>query len=133
MSTVLRHPAVAGRFYPGDPDDLRAEAQAYLSHANSTNQAPLRALGCIAPHAGYMYSGHVAGAVFARIEVPKRCIVLCPNHTGMGRPLAIMSEGAWQTPLGDVPLDAELAQPLKTRCPALEEDSTAHRAEHAAE
>ena len=59
-------------------------------------------MGCIAPHAGYMYSGHVAGAVFARMEVPKRCIVLCPNHTGMGRALAIMSEGAWQTPLGDV-------------------------------
>lgn len=135
MSTAipLRHPAVAGRFYPVDPSDLRAEAQAYLSQASSANQLPLRALGCIAPHAGYMYSGHVAGAVFAKIDVPKRCIVLCPNHTGMGRPLAIMSEGAWQTPLGDVPIDSELAQALKTRFPALEEDSAAHRAEHATE
>lgn len=132
-TTILRHPAVAGRFYPGDPDDLRAEARGYLSQASSTNQAPLRALGCIAPHAGYMYSGHVAGAVFARIEVPRRCIVLCPNHTGVGRALAIMSEGAWQTPLGDVPLDAELAGALKTRFPALQEDSAAHRAEHAVE
>lgn len=132
-TTILRHPAVAGRFYPGDSDDLRAEARGYLSQASSTNQAPLRALGCIAPHAGYMYSGHVAGAVFARIEVPRRCIVLCPNHTGVGRALAIMSEGAWQTPLGDVPLDAELAGALKTRFPALQEDSAAHRAEHAVE
>ena len=132
-TTILRRPAVAGRFYPGDPDDLRAEAHAYLSEGRSANQIPIRALGCIAPHAGYMYSGHVAGAVFAQIDVPKRCIVLCPNHTGMGRPLAIMSEGAWQTPLGDVPVDAALAQALKTRCPALEEDSAAHRAEHAAE
>ncbi len=132
-TTILRHPAVAGRFYPGDPDELRAEARGYLSQASSTNQAPLRALGCIAPHAGYMYSGHVAGAVFARIEVPRRCIVLCPNHTGVGRALAIMSEGAWQTPLGDVPLDAELAGALKTRFPALQEDSAAHRAEHAVE
>jgi AmmeMemoRadiSam system protein B len=132
-TTILRHPAVAGRFYPDDSDDLRAEARGYLSQASSTNQAPLRALGCIAPHAGYMYSGHVAGAVFARIEVPRRCIVLCPNHTGVGRALAIMSEGAWQTPLGDVPLDAELAGALKTRFPALQEDSAAHRAEHAAE
>jgi MEMO1 family protein len=90
-------------------------------------------LGCIAPHAGYVYSGHVAGAVFARIEVPKRCIVLCPNHTGMGRALAVMSEGAWQTPLGDVPIDSELASALKQRFPALQEDSAAHRAEHAAE
>ena len=132
-TTVLRHPAVAGRFYPGDPDDLRTEAQGYLSQASSAKQVPLRALGCIAPHAGYMYSGHVAGAVFARVEVPNRCIVLCPNHTGMGRALAVMSEGGWQTPLGDVPIDAELAAALKARFPALQEDAAAHRAEHAAE
>ncbi len=132
-TTILRQPAVAGRFYPGNPDDLRAEARAYLSQASSTNLVPLRAVGCIAPHAGYMYSGHVAGTVFARIEVPKRCIVLCPNHTGMGRALAIMSEGAWQTPLGEVPIDTELAEALKRSFPALEEDSAAHRAEHAVE
>ena len=132
-ATILRHPAVAGRFYPGDPDDLRAEASGYLTQASSANQAPLRALGCIAPHAGYMYSGHVAGAVFARVEVPKRCIVLCPNHTGMGRALAIMSEGAWETPLSAVPIDAELAAALKERFPALNEDSAAHRAEHSVE
>lgn len=132
-TTILRHPAVAGRFYPGDPDDLRTEACGYLSQASFINQTPLRALGCIAPHAGYIYSGHVAGAVFARLEVPRRCIVMCPNHTGVGRPLAIMSEGAWQTPLGDVPVDGELAGALKARFPALQEDSSAHRGEHAAE
>ncbi len=132
-TTILRHPAVAGRFYPDDSDDLRAEAQGYLSQDNSTKQPPLRALGCIAPHAGYVYSGHVAGAVFARVEVPRRCIVLCPNHTGVGRALAVMSEGAWQTPLGNVPIDAALAGALKQRFPELQEDATAHRAEHAAE
>ena len=132
-TTILRHPAVAGRFYPGDPDDLRAEARGYLSQSTSTNEIPVRAVGCIAPHAGYMYSGHVAGAVFARVEIPRRCIVLCPNHTGMGRALAIMSEGAWETPLGEVPIDAELAEALKRGFPALQEDSAAHRAEHAAE
>lgn len=132
-TTILRHPAVAGRFYPGDPDDLRTEARGYLSQARYATQVPIRALGCIAPHAGYVYSGHVAGAVFARVEVPQRCIVLCPNHTGMGRALAMMSEGAWETPLGEVPIDTELAGALKTRFPALHEDSAAHRAEHAAE
>ena len=132
-TTILRHPAVAGRFYPGDADDLRAEARGYLSQSKVGNQAPVRALGCIAPHAGYMYSGHVAGAVFARVEIPRRCVVLCPNHTGIGRALAIMSEGAWETPLGEVPIDVELAGALKRRFPALQEDSTAHRGEHAAE
>lgn len=130
-TTLLRHPAVAGRFYPGDPDDLRTEAQTYL--AQPSTRPTLKAIGCIAPHAGYMYSGHVAGAVFARVEIPRRCIVMCPNHTGMGRALAIMSEGAWETPLGEVPIDAELALALKQKFPALHEDSAAHRAEHAAE
>ena len=134
MSTItLRQPAVAGRFYPVDPYDLRSEVRGYLSQSDGGTQAPVRALGCIAPHAGYVYSGHVAGAVFARVEIPRRCIVLCPNHTGIGRALAIMSEGAWRTPLGDVPIDAALAANLKQRFPPLQEDSAAHRAEHAAE
>lgn len=129
-SSVLRHPAVAGRFYPADPDDLRAEAREYLSHIEAS---PRRAIGCMAPHAGYMYSGHVAGAVFATVEIPRRCVVLCPNHTGMGRALAIMSDRAWETPLGEVPIDAELAAALKARFATLQEDSAAHRAEHAIE
>jgi len=132
-TTILRHPAVAGRFYPRDPDDLRTEAQGYLSQSISTNVRPVKAIGCIAPHAGYMYSGHVAGAVFARIEIPELCVVMCPNHTGMGRALSIMCEGAWETPLGEVPIDTEFAAALRHRFPALQDDPAAHRAEHAAE
>jgi AmmeMemoRadiSam system protein B len=132
-TATVRHAAVAGRFYPGDPEDLRAELAGFLSQPGSLQQVPVQALGCIVPHAGYMFSGHVAGAVFARLEVPKRCIVLCPNHTGMGRALAMMSEGVWQTPLGNVAIDSELAEALRRRFPALNEDSSAHRAEHAVE
>jgi hypothetical protein len=132
-TTILRHPAVAGRFYPGDPDDLRTEAQGYLSQSISSAATPRKAIGCIVPHAGYMYSGHVAGAVFSQIEVPRLCVVLCPNHTGMGRALAVMSEGSWETPLGEVPIDAEFALALQQRFPALHNDPAAHRAEHAAE
>jgi len=132
MSSVVRHPAVAGRFYPRDPEELREEANSYLLPEDSAVEATA-AIGCIAPHAGYMYSGHVAGAVFARINIPRRCIVICPNHTGIGRPLAIMSEGEWETPLGNVPIDAALATNLKQHCPALHEDPSAHRGEHAAE
>jgi AmmeMemoRadiSam system protein B len=130
-TTTLRQPAVAGRFYPGDSEDLRTEARSYLSQAK--HQDKLRTIGCIAPHAGYVYSGHVAGAVFSQIEIPERCVVMCPNHTGMGRALAVMSEGAWRTPLGNVPIDGELAGALKRQFPALQEDSAAHRAEHAVE
>ena len=130
---ALRTPAVAGRFYPRDREKLHEEVSFYLSPSSSANEVPTHALGCIAPHAGYMYSGHVAGAVFARILIPESCIVLCPNHTGVGRVLAIMSEGEWETPLGNVSIDASLAANLKQRFPALQEDSAAHRAEHATE
>jgi len=132
-TSTVRHPAVAGRFYPRDPDDLRTEALGYLDQASIVSEARVRALGCIAPHAGYMYSGDVAGAVFGHVEIPERCIVLGPNHTGMGRALAIMSEGAWETPLGAVAIDGELADALKQRFPLLQDDAAAHRAEHAIE
>ena len=133
MIATVRRPAVAGRFYPADAGTLRQEAHHYLSQPSFTKQAPAPALGCIAPHAGYVYSGHVAGAVFSSMQIPRTCIVMCPNHTGMGRALSVMSEGKWETPLGDVPIDGELAADLKERFPALQEDSAAHRAEHAAE
>jgi MEMO1 family protein len=129
MSATVREPAVAGRFYPANPERLRADIDSYLSPA----QERVRAIGCIVPHAGYMYSGEVAGAVFSRLEIPPCCIVLCPNHTGRGRPLAIMKEGEWKTPLGAIPIDADLAEDLMQHFPALSEDSAAHKSEHAIE
>jgi AmmeMemoRadiSam system protein B len=129
MAPTIRHPAVAGRFYPRDPDDLRADVQSYFP----AQQETVAALGCVVPHAGYMYSGPVAGAVYAKLDLPRRCILMCPNHTGMGHPLSIMSQGAWATPLGNVPIDSPLAEMLKQRFPLLDEDAEAHRAEHGAE
>jgi MEMO1 family protein len=130
-AATVRHPAVAGRFYPGNPEVLRAEVLTYLSRSASSK--PVRALGCLVPHAGYMYSGGVAGAVFAELEIPELCLVLCPNHTGVGHPLAIISEGSWETPLGEVPIDSAFAATLIRRFPSLQEDTAAHRNEHAAE
>ena len=127
--TMLRKPAVAGRFYPGDPNVLLRDVFSYLEKPPER----VRALGCVAPHAGYMYSGHVAGAVFARVELPKKFIILCPNHTGMGMPLATMSEGVWQTPLGDVAIDSTLAAELMQQLHFLKDDAYAHMAEHALE
>ena len=126
---MLRQPAVAGRFYPDDPAALAADVASYLS----PEQQRMKAIGCIAPHAGYVYSGRVAGAVFARVEIPSSCIILCPNHTGRGHPLAIMDEGAWQTPLGKIEIDADLARKLLEPFPALTPDAAAHQFEHAIE
>lgn len=126
---MLREPAVAGRFYPADPATLTNDVRSYLSPPGSL----IKARGCVVPHAGYMYSGQVAGAVFARIEVPTHCIILCPNHTGRGHPLAIMDEGEWRTPLGKIEIDSELASELIEAFPALTPDAAAHQLEHAIE
>ncbi len=134
MASTVRKPAVAGRFYPGNAQQLRSEVETFTAApANAAAEPKIRATGCVVPHAGYMYSGHVAGAVFRRLELPRRFVILCPNHTGMGEPLAIMSEGAWNTPLGNVPIDEALAAELKAHMPLLTEDSVAHRDEHALE
>src|SRR5215468_11191547 len=126
---TVRPAAVAGKFYPQDPKKLAASVRSYIV----SDERPERVMGCIVPHAGYMYSGHVAGAVYARIEVSSRCIVLCPNHTGMGTPLSLMSRGSWQTPLGDVEIDSEVADALVRAFPELCDEPSAHRVEHAIE
>jgi MEMO1 family protein len=136
MASAVRQPAVAGRFYPANAQHLRAEVEKFTTVPAAESAKPetkIRAFGCVVPHAGYMYSGHVAGAVFRRLELPRCFVILCPNHTGMGEPLAIMSEGAWHTPLGDVSIDEQLAEQLKARLPLLSEDPAAHRYEHALE
>lgn len=130
MGTItLRHPAVAGQFYPRNPKTLLGDVHSYLGPPAE----PVRALGCVVPHAGYMYSGHVAGAVYAHLDVPELCIVMCPNHTGLGHPLSIMSQGAWETPLGVATIESELAAALLERFPVLIDDADAHRKEHAIE
>ncbi len=126
---MRRAPAVAGRFYPARPEELRRELGQYVQPVAVRETV----LGCVVPHAGIMYSGHVAGAVYSRLQPAASYIILCPNHTGYGSPLAIMSEGAWETPLGDVPIDAPLAAELMKACPPLEEDAGAHRFEHSLE
>jgi MEMO1 family protein len=137
MTTAIRQPAVAGRFYPGNAQHLRAEVETFTTPRATAGhealEAKIPAVGCVVPHAGYMYSGAVAGAVYRRLELPRRFVILCPNHTGMGESLAVMSRGAWHTPLGDVPVDAELAEKLKAESPLLSEDHEAHRYEHALE
>lgn len=128
---MLRLPAVAGRFYPSDPKELTSLIRNYARPEPEVQALSARA--CLVPHAGYMYSGHVAGAVFARLELPKRIIVLGVRHYPRGEPAAILSTGAWRTPLGDAPIDESLAGALQRECPMLREDSVAHSTEHSLE
>ena len=132
QTPTVRRPAVAGRFYPAKPETLGRQLDEYLA-ADAAAPVIEGALGCVVPHAGYMYSGHVAGAVFRRLPTRAAYIILCPNHTGRGVPLAIMSKGEWLTPLGTVPINAELAASLHQSCHLLMEDAKAHEDEHSIE
>ena len=102
----VRPPAVAGTFYPEEAGELRSEVRSHISPVHPAETA----FGAIVPHAGYVYSGPVAGAVYARIAVPKTAIILCPNHTGRGAPASVDPSDAWRTPLGEVPIDRRLAR-----------------------
>lgn len=125
---MLRPAVVAGRFYPAEESRLRG----YLKGL-SRPVHPMAALGVLAPHAGYIYSGRAAGETLGAVRIPDTVLLLGPNHTGRGTPASIMGSGAWRTPLGDVAIDAALAGALKAACPQLVEDHTAHDQEHSLE
>lgn len=129
---MLRMPAVAGSFYEGTPERLRGQL-ARCFDSNGPETAKRRFIGAVVPHAGLMFSGHVAAALYSAVELPRRFIILCPNHTGLGHYAAINRTGAWRTPLGDAPVDTPLAEALMKRSALLHEDETAHAREHSLE
>lgn len=126
---MIRKPAVAGHFYPGEPEQLRRE----LEHSIKSETSKTSCLGAVVPHAGYKYSGSVAGEVYGQIDIPFRLVILAPNHTGEGVPYSIMPHGAWETPLGEARIDEALAASFMKHCPLLVDDVEAHHAEHSLE
>ncbi len=124
-----RKPAVAGSFYPDNANELEKSVRALIEKAEASP-----ALGVVSPHAGYMYSGPVAGALFARVAVPDICVVLAPNHTGMGSSqFAVWPEGQWIMPMGNVPVDEDFCGLLLRSCDLAKPDEDAHLREHSAE
>ena len=127
---MLRLPAVAGHFYPARPEALTALVEK-CTHEPAGVKVQARA--CLVPHAGLIYSGAVAGAVFAHLALPKTILLLGVRHYPHGAAQAILSDGWFRTPLGDVPIDSALAVALRKECPALTEDAVAHQQEHSLE
>jgi hypothetical protein len=129
---AIRQPAVAGTFYEGDPDRLAAQVSACFAE-NGDVEGGEKFIGAVVPHAGLMYSGHVAAAFYAQAELPRRFIILCPNHTGFGHFAASNRQGSWRTPLGDVAIDPPLADALMQQSALLADDDRAHAREHSLE
>jgi AmmeMemoRadiSam system protein B len=126
---MVRQPAVAGQFYPGNGKELRAEISGLVPSAGGGEKA----LGIIAPHAGYIYSGHVAGKIYGEVAVPERVIILGPNHHGIGARASLYPDGEWITPLGTSRIDSLLSRLVKKHAPQVEEDTVAHLHEHSLE
>jgi len=129
-----RQPAVAGMFYEGSAKSLEAQVRHCFDHAGiDQNATPLTMIGGVVPHAGLMYSGHIAALLYGSVTLPRRLIILCPNHTGLGVPVAINSRGGWITPLGRVRIDEKLADELTAESTIFTEDRAAHAREHSLE
>ncbi len=126
---MIRKSAVAGYFYPGRAEELRRMLRTMVDPKSKKEKA----LAVVSPHAGYVFSGPVAGAVFSSVSLPDLLVLLGPSHRGMRSIFAIMAEGAWQTPLGDVPLDPGLARAISKRSALIKEDAGAHAQEHSIE
>ncbi len=128
---MKRRPAVAGQFYSSSSPELSREVKRYIE--NDTVKE--RAIGILSPHAGLMYSGAVAGAVYSRIEFPHTFILLGPNHTGFGRPVCIMPSGEWEIPTGELKIDEVLARKIMDRSDLVDFDPAglAHSTEHSLE
>lgn len=126
---MKRRPFVAGQFYPGGAGELRAMIRGMIDPRARKE----RAIAIVSPHAGYIYSGPVAGAVFSSVLLPRTIIILGPAHRGIAPLFAIQRSGSWTTPLGDVPIEANLADAIIRLEPLVKEDVSAHLHEHSLE
>ncbi|MCX5698477.1 MAG: AmmeMemoRadiSam system protein B [Candidatus Omnitrophica bacterium] len=125
----LRKPVVAGQFYPSGAKELKA----IISSFADKSAQKIDVLGCILPHAGYIYSGKVAVCTISGVKIKDTVVLLGPNHTGRGVVFSIMPQGVWQTPLGNVEINSQLAGLFLGKSKYLEADSLAHLDEHSLE
>jgi len=139
----VRRPTQAGAFYEGTSESLKRQIENCFLHRFGPGEVPEIAkvnlknvVGLICPHAGYMYSGPVAAHGYYRLALdgkPDVALIFGPNHTGYGSGLAVMNEGVWRTPLGDVEVDGETANQLVSESHIVDVDESAHRFEHSIE
>jgi len=126
----MRQPIVAGRFYPDNPQELQQTLARLIPCASQEEKNNAKAV--IIPHAGYVYSGGVAGITISKVNVPETVVILGPNHHGRGAQVALSTDD-WQMPMGKVPADQELAGEILKNSARITADETAHAFEHSLE
>lgn len=126
---MIRQAKVAGQFYSGSKETLSAEVASLVKEGARKEKA----IAIMCPHAGYIYSGAVAGAVYSQLDFPDTLILIGPNHTGLGARFSIMASGRWEIPTGNFDTDEETATKLLELCPMLTDEPQAHLFEHSLE
>ncbi|GAU07951.1 AmmeMemoRadiSam system protein B [Desulfoplanes formicivorans] len=126
-----RHPVVAGQFYPDDPRALHRQLNQYMPQGTAASTRPT--ILAMLPHAGYIYSGSVAGETVARTSLHETIILLGPNHTGQGAPIGLWPDGSWLFPGGSLAVDADLAETILQASPLIAADYASHTREHSLE
>ncbi|KON31677.1 hypothetical protein AC478_02420, partial [miscellaneous Crenarchaeota group-1 archaeon SG8-32-3] len=139
----VRRPTQAGAFYESDAESLKTQiANCFLQELGPNKNLKVnktgsrKIIGLVCPHAGYMFSGAVAAKAYyelAQDGKPDTAVILGPNHTGYGSALALMNEGVWRTPLGDVEIDSAIANQIVHETRLVDIDDVAHRFEHSIE
>lgn len=130
-SNDVREPAVCGQFYPSGTKELVSLIASFVDKKASNSKSNV--IGCMLPHAGYVYSGKVAALTISNIKIAESLILIGPNHTGYGTEFSMMSQGWWKTPLGNIKINVDLAQKIQEKCAYIQEDSLAHQFEHSLE
>jgi len=126
---MKRQPYVAGYFYPDQPEILKKTVESFIPKRAEKHKA----IGLVSPHAGYEYSGPVAGAVYSSAIIPEKVIILAPAHHHLGSLFAVYDSGTWLTPLGEVPVEKRLAELVIKETQLVSRDQEAHRKEHSIE
>ena len=132
----LREPVRAGSFYPGQAEACQNELTACIPDSFQECIYTEKLVGGVVPHAGWMFSGAVAGGVFAALARPGTCatyLLFGASHGGLSAAAALFGRGSWRSPLGDVDVDESLADQLLGSCPDLVADEQAHSPEHSLE
>ena len=127
--TMTRKPVVAGQFYPSQKSGIEKQIKGFVDKDKKKEKV----IAAVSPHAGYIYSGAVAGAVFSRVDLPSTIVILGPNHSGIGAPASLMAEGEWEMPSGNVAISSELSNLILEESDYLKNDSIGHSKEHSLE
>jgi hypothetical protein len=126
---MIRNPVVAGQFYSGSKEALTEEVGKLIRPSSPKEDA----IGVVSPHAGYLYSGPVAGMTLSSINPKLIYIIMGPNHTGLGSPFSLSASDTWATPLGNITINKTLSERIMKNCPEIVKDEFAHTQEHSIE